>query len=149
MSEKAPNEYPRPWLPPPPGRLLGRGHPAGDFLEAYDWTVLDHTPGSFKIEAHLPAHVKNPRGQLFGGFTPAYIDLVAVRTVHSLVAGGLRGVITLNMRVDYLEPVQDGRFRIESRIVHSRSKTHLTEVLLKSLDDKLLVFSIVTLRERT
>ena len=110
--------------------------------------MLDHAPGSFKIEAHLPAHVKNPRGQLFGGFTPTYIDLLAVRTVHSLVAGGLRGVITLNMRVDYLEPVHDERFRLESRIVHSRSKTHLVEVLLKSLDDKLLVFSIVTLRER-
>ncbi len=138
----------RPWLPPPPGRLLGRGHPVGDFLEAYDWTVLAHEPGHFALEAHLPPQVKNPRGQLFGGFTPTYIDLVAVRTAHSVIHEGPRGVATVNMRIDYFEPVADARFRMESRVRSSRGKTHLVEVLLQDLEHKLLVFSIVTLRQR-
>src|SRR2546423_10471705 len=62
----------RPWASPPPGRLVGRGHPAGDFLEAWAWDVLDEAPGFIRVEAALPEHVKNPRGQLFGGFTPPY-----------------------------------------------------------------------------
>lgn len=75
------NPSPRAWVQPPPGRLVGRGHPAGDFLEAWDWNVHEETAGYLLIDAHLPAHVRNPRGQLFGGFTPTYVDLVALFTV--------------------------------------------------------------------
>src|SRR5918995_4002004 len=91
----------RPWATPPPGRLVGRGHPAGDFLEAWAWDVLDEAPGYLRVEATLPEHVKNPRGQLFGGVTPTYVDLVALFTVRG---GGnlsppppMRGVGAPNM----------------------------------------------------
>lgn len=138
----------RPWLPAPPGRLLGRGHPAGDFLQAHDWAVLDHEPGRYRIEAHQPDHVKNVRGHMFGGFTPTYIDLLAIRTAHSALGNGFRGMATVNMRVDYFEPVTDARFLLESRVVHTRGRTHLVEVLFKDLQGKLLVYSITTLRQR-
>ena len=39
----------RPWLPAPAGRLMGRGHPAGDFLEAYHWRVLEAEPGGLQF----------------------------------------------------------------------------------------------------
>ena len=68
----------RAWASRRPGQLIGKGHPAGDFLEAYDWQVLEEAPGRLRIRAHLPEHVRNPRGQLFGGFTPTYVDLVAL-----------------------------------------------------------------------
>lgn len=136
----------RPWNPPPAGRLLGRGHPAGDFLQAYDWHVLEHAPGRYRIEAHLPAHVKNPRGTLFGGFTPTYIDLLALRTAHSILPPG--GLTTVNMRVDYFDPVADDRFLLESKVVHTRGRIHLVEVVFRSLEGKLLVFSHTTLRQR-
>jgi len=139
----------RPWLPAPPGRLVGRGHPAGDFLEAYDWRVLDHAPGRYRIEAHLPKHVLNPRGHLFGGFAPTYIDLLAIYTGRSDMQVPFRGFATVNMRVDYFEPVLGERFILESRIVHTRDRTFLVEVLFKDLEDNLLIFSIVTLRRRT
>src|SRR5205085_234007 len=73
----------RPWASPPPGRLVGRGHPAGDFLEAWAWDVLDEAPGFIRVEAALPEQVKNPRGQLFGGFTPTYVDPPSLFTVHA------------------------------------------------------------------
>jgi acyl-coenzyme A thioesterase PaaI-like protein len=142
-------ERPRPWLPAPPGRLIGRGHPAGDFLEAHEWRVLDQEPGRFRLEAHLLDRVKNNRGHLFGGFTPTYIDLVAVQTVHSvIVEEPYRGSATVNMRVDYFDPVMDARFILESRVVHKRGRNHLVEVLFKDLQGKLLVYSITTLRQR-
>lgn len=137
-----------PWLPAPPGRLLGRGHPAGDFLEAHDWIVLEHEPGRYRIEAHQPDHVRSGRGYLFGGFTPAYVDLLAVRTAHSMVGDGFRRMVTVNMRVDYFEPVADARFVLESRVVNTRGGTHFVEVLFKDMQGKLLVFSVTTLRQR-
>jgi acyl-coenzyme A thioesterase PaaI-like protein len=147
MSDEG-HDIKRPWFPAPPGRMFGRGHPVGDFLEAHEWRVLEQVPGSYRIEAQLPPQVKNPRGHLFGGFAPTYIDLVAVRTVHNALPGVFRGLATINLRVDYFEPVADERFVLESRIVHSRGKTHLVEVLFKDLGGNLLVFSVVTLRQR-
>lgn len=146
MSE--PDDIKRPWLPAPPGRLIGRGHPAGDFIEAPDWNVLDHAPGRYRIEAHLPQRAKNPRGHLFGGFAPAYIDLVAVYTARTAIDSVPAGLATVNMRVDYFEPVSEPRFLLESRMVHSRGRTHLVEVLFKNLHEQLLLFSITTLRLR-
>ncbi len=147
MSGEA-QDLPRPWLPAPSGRFIGRGHPAGDFLEAHDWRVLEHEPGRFRLQAHLLARVRNPRGHLFGGFTPTYIDLVAIRTVHTMLPGEYRGTSTVNMRVDYFEPVVDDRFILESRVIHSRGRNHLVEVVFKDLPGKLLVYSITTLRQR-
>jgi acyl-coenzyme A thioesterase PaaI-like protein len=151
MAHDETNEHadiPRPWLPAPPGRLIGRGHPAGDFLEAYDWCVLEEEPGRFRIEAHLPRHVRNPRGQLFGGFTPTYVDLLAVRTAHSGATGAFRGVATVSMHVDYFDPVVDDRFLLESRVVHTRGRILLVEVTFRALDEKMLVFATTTLRLR-
>ena len=110
--------------------------------------MLEHSAGHYRIEAHLPHHVKNPSGQLFGGFTPTYIDLLALRTTHSILTPPLRGLTTMNMRVDYFDPVLDQRFLLESRVVHSRGRVHLVEVLFRTLDDKLLVHSLTTLRQR-
>jgi acyl-coenzyme A thioesterase PaaI-like protein len=61
---------------------------------------------------------------------------------------GFRGMATVNMRVDYFEPVAESRFILESRVINSRGRTHLVEVLFKDLTGKLLVFSITTLRQR-
>jgi acyl-coenzyme A thioesterase PaaI-like protein len=147
MNDELADDDPRPWLPAPPGRLIGRGHCAGEFLEAYDWPVLEHTPGYYRIEAHLPEHVKNVRKHLFGGFTAAYIDLLAARTAHSALEREARGMMTVNMRIDYFDPVMDPRFVLESRLIHTRGRVHLVEVMFKDLSGKLLVFSLVTLRQ--
>jgi acyl-coenzyme A thioesterase PaaI-like protein len=128
--------------------LLGRGHPAGEFLQAHEWRVLEHSSGRYRIEAHLPEHVKNPSGQLFGGFTPTYVDLLALRTAHSVLAPGTRGLSTVNLHVDYFDPVLDARFLLDSRVVHSRGRIHLVEVLFRTLEEKLLVHSLTTLRQR-
>ena len=79
----------RPWLHRDAGRLIGRGHPAGDFLQAHDWRVVEERIGFLRLDVHLPDHVRNPRGQLFGGFTPAYVDLVALFTVRAGTERGL------------------------------------------------------------
>jgi acyl-coenzyme A thioesterase PaaI-like protein len=141
----------RAWAERKPGQLIGKGHPAGDFLEAYAWKVLEESAGFLRIEAQLPKHVRNPRGQLFGGFTPTYVDLVALFTVR---AGAREGearfrswLATTNMRVDYFEPILGPVFVMESRLVKKRGRTNFVETRFLDSEDQLAVFAITTMRE--
>ena len=138
---------PRPWVTTDATRLVGRGHPAGDFLEAYDWTVLERRPGFLRLEVHVPAQVKNPRGQLFGGFTPTYVDLVALFTARTADKEWQPGkwLATTNMRIDYFEPVV-GRFIIESQLVKSRGRLRFVETRFLDAAGTLLVFALTTMR---
>jgi acyl-coenzyme A thioesterase PaaI-like protein len=134
-----------------PGQLVGRGHPAGDFLEAYLWRVVERGSGYLKVDAHLPNHARNPRGQLFGGFTPTYVDLVslfAARTGETVESDSApQWLATTNMRVDYFDPVTGPRFFLESRIVRERGRTVMIETrFVEPADGKLLVFALTTLR---
>ncbi len=153
----------RPWLATDPSRLVGRGHAAGDFLEAYDWKVLEEREGFIKVEAHVPDRVRNPRGQLFGGFTPTYVDFISLfavragpRRLEAMRAGArpsesqLNWLATTNMRVDYFDPVVGPAFWLESRIVRERGRTIMVETrFLDPADGTLLVFALTTLRRVT
>src|SRR5947209_14816921 len=141
----------RPWATPEPGRLVGRGHPAGDFLEAWAWDLLDEAPGYLRVGVHLPDHVKNPRGQLFGGFTPTYVDLIALFTVRAGrprtgSGAGFGWLATTSMRLDYFEPIVGPSFLLESRREKQRGRTHF--VVTRFLqDDELAVLATTTMRE--
>lgn len=141
----------RAWLVREPGHLLGKGHPAGDFLEANEWKLLDERPGFLRVRAHLPAHLMNLRGQLFGGFTPTYVDLVALFTVRAGQrrdpSGFRTWLATTNMRVDYFEPIVGPEFVIESRVVKKRGRTHFVETRFFDPADSLAVFALTTIRE--
>jgi len=142
----------RAWMSREPGRIIGKGHPAGDFLEAYDWRVLEERDGILRLRAHVPAHVKNPRGQLFGGFTPVYVDLVALLTVRAgqprePVGFRTTWLATSNMRVDYFEPIVGPEFLIESRLAKKRGRTNFVETRFFAPEDTLAVFALTTMRE--
>jgi acyl-coenzyme A thioesterase PaaI-like protein len=147
----ADNPLQRAWSQVEPGRLVGKGHPAGDFLEAYRWRVLEEERGLLRIRALLPEHVKNPRGQLFGGFTPTYVDLVAIFTVRAGPDRRSRPfrswLATTNMRVDYFEPVLGPEFEIESRLLVRRGRSNFVETRFLAEDGTLCVFAVTTLRE--
>jgi acyl-coenzyme A thioesterase PaaI-like protein len=139
------------WREPEPGRLIGKGHPAGDFLEAYNWTVLEEAPGLLRVRATLSEQVKNPRGQLFGGFTPTYVDLVALLTVRAGERRGKQGfrawLATTNMRIDYFEPIVSPQFLIDSRLLKHRGRTRMVETRFFDPEDTLAVFALTTMRE--
>jgi len=141
--------FPRPWLQREPGQLIGRGHPAGDFLEAYRWRLLDEQSGLLRLRAHLPDHVKNPRGQLFGGFTPTYVDLVALLTVRAGQPreGWKTWLATTSMRLDYFEPIVGPEFVIESKLVKARGRTRAVETRFYDPEDTLAVFAFTLIRE--
>ena len=132
----------------PPGRLMNRGHPVGDFLEAHAWDLLEERRGFLRLRIHLPAQVKNPRGQLFGGFTPTYVDLIALLTCRSGESpeAPRRWLATMNMHVDYLDPITDD-FRVESRLLRRRGRTCWVETRFLDEHGALLANALTTLRE--
>ena len=140
------------WVRPEPGRLVGRGHTAGDLLEAYEWLVLEKRAGYLRLECGLPPQVRNPRGQLFGGFTPTYVDMVALFTVHAGEGIGADGpprrwLATTQMRLDYFEPITGPTFVVESELEKQRGRTHF--VLTRFFqDDELAVLAATTIREK-
>lgn len=145
----------RAWTMPPSGRVIGRGHPAGDFLEADQWEIVEESAGFLRVSCHLPAHLLNPRGQLFGGFTPTYVDMVSLLTVRAGNREEWRGregrgprnwLATTNMRVDYFEPILGPRFEIESRLEKSRGRTRFVSARFMQ-GGEMAVFALTTMRE--
>jgi len=133
-----------------PGQFIGRGHPAGDLLEAWKWKVAREEPGHLVLDCHLPEQVINPRGQLFGGFTPTYVDLVALftfRTSEPIEEGQPRPwLATTNMRIDYFEPIVGPTFRIDSQLIKRRGRTAFVETRFLDPDGELAVYSLTTMR---
>lgn len=141
----------RAWAAPAPGRLVGHGHAAGDFLEAYDWEVLEEAFGLLRVSCHLPAQVRNPRGQLFGGFTPTYVDMISLWAVRAgrrdrMQPGPRNWLATTNMRIDYFEPILGPRFEIESRLEKTRGRTNFVTTRFFQ-DGQLAVYAVTTMRE--
>lgn len=128
---------------------MGPGHPAGDLLDGPDWRVIEESTGRLVVDVPLVPAVKNFRSHLFGGFAPAYIDLIALRTVSAGTGDRAHGwLITLNLNVEYFEPVEGPRFIIESSVVHRRGRTIFIETRFKNTEGKLLLFATVTILEQ-
>src|SRR5580700_8680457 len=136
------------WRNPAPGRLMGPGHPAGDFLDGPDWRVLEESDGRLVVDVPLVPAARNFRGQLFGGFAPTYIDLIALRTVSAGSGERHHGwLVTLNLHVEFFEPVEGPRFIIESTLANRRGRTIFIETRFKNTGGKQLLFATVTLLE--
>ena len=149
-SERKWGEVRRAWTEAPAGRFIGRGHPIGDFLEAWRWELEAESEGFIRVQAHLPLHVRNLRGQLFGGFTGTYVDFVSLYTAR---AGRDRRtawvffLATTNMRIDYFEPVTDPGFAIESRMLRERNRVCFAETKFFDAKDRLAVFALTTMKK--
>ena len=139
----------RAWRTNDPARLVGRGHPIGDFLEAYDWIVVEERSGYLKVSCHLPPQVRNPRGDLFGGFTPTYADFIAVWTGRA----GNRDELprtwlnTASLTVDYFQRIT-GSFTIEGEVIHRSGRTLHVQVRFTDGDGALLALSRATIIEQ-
>ena len=123
------------------------GHCAGDLLEAPDWHVIREAEGLVEIDAHLPGQVLNPRQQLFGGVTGTYVDMVALYTIRTLFpTRDDYWITTINMRIDYLDPVLGPRMRLQGELINKGRSTSLVSVTFLDEAGNKLVYALVTLR---
>jgi acyl-coenzyme A thioesterase PaaI-like protein len=139
----------RAWDDAPEGSLIRSGHRVGDQLDASSWRVRERSAERLVAEATLPVAMQNYRGQLFGGFTGAYVDFVALALVRhemSAIEKASMGLTTLNMRIDYFEPVHGPRFVLEAEILKKRGANYFIDVRFRGLDGLLLVAASVVLR---
>lgn len=125
------------------------GHCAGDLVEAFRWRVLREEAGLVELDVHLPDHLRNPRGQLFGGFTGTYVDMAAIYTVRTLYRNrpGFTWTSTVNMRIDYLEPVTQPRFRLLGELIRDGNSTCLVAVTFLDEAGGKLVYALCTMRK--
>lgn len=119
-------------------------------LEAWKWKVLEESPGLLVIEAPLPESLKNPQGQLFGGFTPSYVDFVSLYTVHTGhpdrdPTSPRHWLTTINMRCDYFEPIVGPTFTVRGELVNQRGLTSLVSTQFFQ-DETMAAHAITTLR---
>ena len=128
--------------------VMRRGHTGGDLLEAYNWSLLEERSGFIKIKVHLPEHLKNPRGQLFGGYVPVYVDLIGLFAWYAGVRSDecLPWLATMNLSVDYLEPVT-GVFTVSAEVLARRKGNGWVNVIFESMEGKPLILAKVALHE--
>jgi acyl-coenzyme A thioesterase PaaI-like protein len=149
-TERKWNEVRRAWAEAPPGKFIGPGHPIGDFLEASRWDLLEEREGFVRIHAHLPLHVRNLRGQLFGGFTGTYVDFVSLYTVRAGRPRATRWdffLATTNMRIDYFEPITEPGFVMESTLLRERNRSCFAETRFFDGRGKLAVFALTAMKK--
>ena len=137
------------WRHPAPGQLLGPGHMAGDFLDAPNWHLLEERLGFLRLEIPMPQRLCNPRGQLFGGFAPTYVDLIALFTFRAgrRREGPWNWLSTVSMRLDYYEPVLGPTFLVESEVRHRRARNAWVQTRFLDSHGTPLIDASTVLRE--
>ncbi|MEM7413162.1 MAG: PaaI family thioesterase [Myxococcota bacterium] len=142
-------EWAKAWSTEDPERLVGRGHPVGDFLAADRWVVLEREPGRLRVRCALVEAVRNPKGELFGGFTPTYVDFFALFVFHQSRAADepRQWLATTHLRVDYFAPVQGPEFEMAGHVVHKRDRSAHVEIRFEA-GESLCALAHATLLER-
>ena len=131
----------------PEGRLVNPGLPPFDLLNASEWSVIHESPGHLELMCELPDVALNPAGQLFGGFTAAYVDIASLYTAQSDVEGTPGFQSTINMRLDYFEAITQSPFRIASEVIHRRGETRLVACHMYQ-GDLLAVYGLTTMKHQ-
>ena len=129
--------------------FLKPGHNAGDLVESSKWKILREERGLVEVDAHLPDHLLNPRGQLFGGFTGTYVDMISIFTVRTLFKSqkDFKWSATVNMRIDYFAPVLGPRFLLKGELIKDGRTTCLVATHFTDMEGNKLVYAITTLRK--
>jgi acyl-coenzyme A thioesterase PaaI-like protein len=127
--------------------MFQRGHPASEFLRSWEWPVLEQVPGLLRVRASLPDQARNRRGQLFGGFTGTYVDLVASAVLRLSLPDVPRvWLATTGMRVEYLAPVLGPTFVVNSRVVSTRGRTSVVDTRFHDDDGEVTVLAVTSFR---
>jgi uncharacterized protein (TIGR00369 family) len=88
----------------------------GPYFRLLSMKVLDMGIGFANVEMGIEAKHLNPFGGIHGGVYSSLIDTAAYWAVYGDVEENV-GLISLDLQVDNLAPVREGRLRVEGRRV--------------------------------
>lgn len=122
-------------------------HNAGRLLHAEDWELLHIEPGHLRVKCHVPDTVLNVAGSLFGGFTPTYVDFIAIWAAMTEFQGRFAWLSTMNMRIDYFEPLYPPTFTVDARVRNRRKRDFLVETNFIDTKNRNAAFALTQLRQ--
>jgi uncharacterized protein (TIGR00369 family) len=108
----------------------------GFSVEAIDkgWAVLRFKAGTQHKQIH---------GVVHGGILAALADTVGAMAAYTVVPRGT-GIATIEMKINYLEPVPIGRVRAEARVLRAGRNFVVTECDVFTLSGKLAAKALIT-----
>jgi uncharacterized protein (TIGR00369 family) len=90
----------------------------------------------------LPKH-KQLHGVVHGGILASLADTTAAIAAYSAVPNGT-AIATVEMKINFLEPVQDGRIRAVARVLRAGRNFVVTECEILTGDGKLAAKALLT-----
>ncbi|MBI4800105.1 MAG: PaaI family thioesterase [Desulfarculus sp.] len=111
------------------------------FFRHLSMPVKDIGPGYSLVELDIGRQHLNPFGGLHGGVYASAIDTAAYWAVYCELAEDL-GLITLDLKVDYLAPVRAGKMVIKGRRIKIGKTICLAEAIAMDQNDKWLAHGV-------
>ena len=101
---------------------------------------INYVDDCCRVEFDVRDFMFNPQGSLHGGITALAMDV----SMGHLLAKEKGPGATLEMKVQYLQPVREGRVRAEGRALHSGASVWFMESRLLDAQGTLLAFASAT-----
>jgi uncharacterized protein (TIGR00369 family) len=104
------------------------------------------------LECAIRANLLNSARALHGGVSAAIADAAVGVALHRRL-GARRSITTIEMKINYMKPVQEGRIRARSRLLHVGStlcvaRVDLTDAKARAIGTALVTYMIFA-RPRT
>lgn len=91
----------------------------------------------------VQAHHKQLHGVVHGGILAAMADTTAAIAAYTAVPRGTE-VVTVELKINYLEPVPGGRIRAEARVLRAGRNFVVTECEIRNEDGALAAKALLT-----
>ncbi|WP_368653094.1 PaaI family thioesterase [Ornithinibacillus sp. 4-3] len=119
-----------------------------EFNESTFWQflgihIIEIKEGTAKTELNIHPSLLNVNGTLHGGIYATILDSTMGLTSRTI---GMDGSVTLQMNVQFLSSVTNGKVYAEANIVHRTRSTALVEGKLYDETNKLLAHSTATFK---
>jgi uncharacterized protein (TIGR00369 family) len=113
----------------------------GPFFRHLSMPVKDIGMGHSLVELNIGHEHLNPFGGLHGGVYASVIDTAAYWAVYCELAEDV-GLISLDLKVDYLAPVQAGKLIVRGRRIKIGKTICLAEAVAVDQNDKWLAHGV-------
>ncbi|MEN6349839.1 MAG: PaaI family thioesterase [Syntrophomonas sp.] len=107
------------------------------YFKLLSMVIQELSPGCCKVEVDLENKHLNPFGGVHGGVYSSLVDTAAYWAVYCDVAEDA-GLISLDVRVDMLAPIKEGRLLVEGKRIKVGRQICIAEAAIMNDEGKLL-----------
>ena len=113
------------------------------FLRHLGIELGDFRPGLARMYLQIGPEHRNFLGTLHGGATCSLIDTVTYFAMRPMLNEDLP-LLTLEMKVNFLRPIREGRITAEAEVLHAGRKVMVAQVRVTDSEGGLCAFGTVT-----